>query len=201
MKKIFTFFGALLIASFILSSCSNPQKKAISNYCNCLKTVLNDTIINYETVNTLEKKCYDSLILQNKSLSENKEFIDGFYQNDDITKLQNKINQKIIDNVQNILKKFSFVANYNQNYQIPKYTFDGKIAHYSLIQIDLRGSYIKANDTRKYIINTDKNGKTYVEITISDGKSVIYEFGKTYENKKKDYYLSGPVWFWAQDVK
>jgi hypothetical protein len=197
MKKI----NILLLSAIaiFLFSCGNPQEKAISEYCNCLNSILSDSIYNYEIVNKTEKECYNSLILKNKSLSENKEFIDGFYKNEKINKLQEKITEKITENVQFFLTKFPFATNLDNYYQIHKFIFDGKTVKYSVWQMDLRGSYENGIDSRTYTVNAEKSGKTYIEMEKPDGKSIIYEFGK---NKDNDYYLDGPnKCFFAQKEK
>ncbi|MFZ4401921.1 MAG: hypothetical protein ACOYO1_17965 [Bacteroidales bacterium] len=197
MKKINLFFIAAL--AIFLFSCGNPQKKAISEYCNCLNSILTDSIYSYEIATIIEKKCYDSLILKNKSLSEDKEFIDGFYKNEQIIKLQDQIKEKIKDNVQTILTKYPFTTNLDNYYQIHKFIFDGKIVKYSVWQMDLRGSYEKNIESRTYTVSAEKNGKTYIEMETSEGKSKIYEFGK---NKDNNYYLDGPnSRFFAQKEK
>jgi len=193
MKKI----NLILIVSiiFLFASCEDIEKKTIVDYCNTVNKAVTSTTYDYSKINVIEQKTYKSLVLDNKSLAENKEFISEFNDNKEIKDLRTKINQKIVENVQTILKKYVFVTGVDNYWQVRKLSFDGKMETFIVIQIDLRGSYEKKRETTEYTVNPEKNGKTYVKIKESDGETSIFEFGK---NKHGDFYLSSSsTIYWA----
>jgi hypothetical protein len=187
----------ILIAStiFLFASCKDIEKETIANYCNTVNKAVTNTTYDYSNINVIEQKTYKSLVLDNKSLAENKEFISGFNDNKEIKDLRTKIDQKIEENVQTILKKYVFVTGVDNYWQVRKLSFDGKMETFIVIQIDLRGSYEKKRETKEYTVNPEKNGKTYVKIKESDGETSIFEFGK---NKQGNFYLSSSsTIYWA----
>ena len=73
-----------------------------------MNKAVSDTTISYSSISYLEEKTYNELILKNDELKNNTEFINSFKNNDDVKELQKSVKAKIIQNVQNILKKNIF---------------------------------------------------------------------------------------------
>lgn len=184
MKK--TYF--LLLASVLITftSCENAEKKTIKIYCETVNKAVSDTTISYSSISYLEEKTYNELILKNDELKNNTEFINSFKNNDDVKELQKSVKAKIIQNVQNILKKNIFVTGVDNRWQVHKLTFDGIMVNIISVQVDLRGSYETENKTKKYTVTLEENGKAYINSKRDNGEDLTFEFGKN----KTDYYIA-----------
>jgi len=176
------------MASILLTfaSCENAEKKTIKIYCETVNKAISDTTISYSSISNLEEKTYNDLILKNDELKNNTEFIDGFKENEEIQELQKNVKAKILQNVQNILKKNIFVTGVDNRWQVHKLTFDGIMVNIVSMQVDLRGSYNTENKTKKYTVTLEDNGKAYINSKRDNGEDLTFEFGKT----KKNYYIA-----------
>lgn len=183
MKKI----NVLLLTSILVTfaSCENIEKKTIKMYCETVKKTVSDTTIDYSSISSIEEKTYKELILKNDELKNNTEFINSFKDNEDVKELHKSIKTKIIANVQNILKKNSFVTGVDNRWQVHKLAFDGNMVRIISTQIDARGSYETENATKKYTVTIEDNGKTYINAKKDSGDDLIFEFGKS----QTDYYI------------
>ena len=154
-------------------------------YCETVKKTVSDTTIDYSSISSIEEKTYKELILKNDELKNNTEFINSFKDNEDVKELHKSIKTKIIENVQNILKKNSFVTGVDNRWQVHKLAFDGNMVRIISTQIDARGSYETENATKKYTVTIEDNGKTYINAKKDSGDDLIFEFGKS----QTDYYI------------
>jgi len=185
MKKIYLPINVILIMT-ILSCGRNNENKTVEEYCETINKTVSDTTISYETIKNIEEKTYSDLILNNPELKDNKEFLKDFQENQKIKNLKSSIKEKIITNVQNILKKNIFVTGVDNRWQLHRLSFDGVMANIISVQIDLRGNYDTENKTKKYTVTLEENGKAYINSTIDNGEALTFEFGKN----KTDYYIA-----------
>ena len=176
----------LVLSATLLFSCQNAENKTIDEYCETINKVVTDTTISYEGIASIQEKTYSDLILNNPELKDNKEFIKGFQENEKIKSLKSSIKEKIIQNVQNILKKNIFVTGVDNRWQVHKLTFDGVMVNVISVQVDLRGSYDTENKTKKYTVTLEENGKAYINAKRDNGEDLTFEFGKN----KTDYYIA-----------
>ena len=184
MKKVN--FMLLVSTLITFASCQNAEKKTIEEYCETINKTVSDTTISYDAIKIIEDKTYSNLILNNPELKDNKEFINGFQENEKIKNLKSSIKEKIIQNVQNILKKNIFVTGVDNRWQVHKLTFDGVMVNIISVQVDLRGNYDTENKTKKYTVTLEENGKAYINSTRDNGEDLTFEFGKN----KTDYYIA-----------
>ena len=176
----------ILLSSILLFSCQNEEKKSIDEYCETINKVVTDTTISYEGITNIEEKTFQDLILKNPDLKDNKEFLKSFQEDEKIKSLKTSIKEKIVQNVQNILKKNIFVTGVDNRWQVHKLTFDGVMVNIISVQVDLRGSYDTENKTKKYSVTLEENGKAYINSKRDNGEDLIFEFGKN----KTDYYIA-----------
>jgi hypothetical protein len=179
-KQVLTLFIFLS-----LISCKDEKKESKELFCKSIEQKLTDTTLDYKTILKTKEKLFKELVLSNKSLKDDQEFINKFYEQKEITALENKIQNKIISNTQNILTNNTFTSGLDNYWQVHKANFDGKIMNFKSIQIDLRGNYENFNKSKVYDVIIEKNGKTYISFLKDSGEKVLLEFGKTKDN----YYL------------
>ncbi|MDY0281902.1 MAG: hypothetical protein RBR35_15235 [Salinivirgaceae bacterium] len=201
MKKVF--FG-IVLSSFLLffNSCSNTEE-AVAEYCNCMNTILNDSLIEASNIEELKKECYDSLIINKFELGDNTDFIANFDSIQEVKDVVVKRNSTIIKNVDKILQTFYFdtspdiISMNNWTAYYRRYIFDGKMFKQYYYEKPYGGSYGIADKwTGTYKIEVEPNGKAYITITFENRENDIYELKKS---TKDGYYLDGRRRLWQEN--
>ena len=168
----------LFLLPVIFISCKNKESKAIEQYNELVNKSVTDTTVSYKSIAAIEEKAFKDLILSDKDLKENKDFIDGFQENEKVKTLKASIKERIIKNVQNILKDNIFVTGLTNMWTVHRLAFDGTMTKIQTVQIDLRGNYDRENIDKKYIVTLEDNGKVYINTKNNIGEDLIFEFGK-----------------------
>ncbi len=194
MKKVF--FGVVLSSLILLVSCSN-EGKAVDEYCNCMNTILNDSLIDASNINELNKSCYDSIIINKYKMEEDAEFIAKFDSIQEVKDVVVKRKSTIIKNVDKILQSYSFEYEDILGNEKRAYLFDGKMFTQILYQIQYFGAGWSESKrwTGTYKTEVEPNGKAYVTISMN-GENDIYQLRKS---SKDGYNLKGRRTLWQED--
>ena len=185
----------------LITSCSN-KKKAIDEYCNCMSSIVSDSLLSNDLITITHKKCFDSII-QKYKLNNNNEFLSTFDSVEKVKNLRKTTNTKVIQNIEKLIENryFDYMNFWNNSYV--RYEFDGKMVTITAYEMPFIGAgwQEKEKFTGVYKIENENNGKIHITLTSSNHNSV-YEFVKGNKNdynyllkekmiEKKDY----PVYF------
>jgi hypothetical protein len=198
--KSFKNILALAISGLAIFSCSNGNK-AIKEYCECMSSVINDSLVSTGLLKERHTICYDSIVAKYK-LNEDKEFKNTFDSLKDVKDFRDKIYTKIIKNVDDILQRYNWgyqdLSSLNwQTYEARKYYFDGKMFKQEVYGMQWGSTqwHLKKTWTGTYKIEKANNGKIYVTVSTEPGENDIYLLQKS---KKDGYYLDGRRTVWQE---
>lgn len=191
----------LIITLFVNYSCSKSNK-AIEDYCNCMHSIISDSLLSMDIVNKQHTICFDSITNKYK-LNDDAEFQESFDSLIAIKDLKININSRISENIDNILQTYMWefidVSSLNwRTYELRRYYFDGKIFKQDLygMQYGSMDWHIEDSWTGIYKVDVENNGRIYIEISFDDNESDIYRFQKS---KKDGYYLDGRRTLWQEN--
>ena len=197
MKNLFIILFVFVFGTF-LSSCSKTNK-AVDEYCNCASSILTDSLISVEFLDTIHKNCFDSIIIKKYELNKDNEFITGFDSIQSVKDLRKKINSKISENINNILIKYSFqtVPDIMIN-DARTYLFDGKM--FTQILYKMQSLWSGWEEVKRftgtYKVEVENNGNAYVIISFTGNENDIYKLSKSI---KDGYYLKGRRTLWQEN--
>ena len=184
MKRIFLLIP---IISLTMISCKNEKNEIIENYSSNAVKNISDTIFDYSILKDKNKAFLESLILESELKNDSKA-IKEIYDNVEVKNVDNLTKEKIITNIKNKLKQKDvfFVSNLTNIWSVVKAKFDDHKINIWETQIDIyRGNQKLFDETSKYTIKIDDDGKVFIECKIGDNEDV-YDFDK---NEKGEYYL------------
>ena len=200
MKKILFYIGISMFLFTILTSCSK-QNKAINEYCDCVNKAVNDSLISSESLDSVKKNCFETIIKTKYELTNDDKFVSEFESKKMIKDLLETINNKISKNIKSILSKNKWQSNTEGNsifWQRRVLTFDGKMFTQTIYRIFniFTGSWNEYKKyTGTYTIEKDENGLIYITLIYdgSDEDDGIYqkETCKMVKDNKNGYYLDG----------
>ena len=176
--------------------------EAIESYCNCVNEKFNDSLTNFNYLDTIKSECYKSIIESKFHLSKDNDFVNKFDSTNSIIQLNEGISKKLEKNITKLLEDNTWGTEISMNsrfWEVRKIYFDGVIFTQECYRIYnvFDGSWELENSWRgKYSIETEKNGKTYVYVNYDEGEKATYVLGT---NRKNQSYLEGPTRiFWKQ---
>lgn len=196
------FFYGIILSCLLLSSYSCSKKgEAITEYSNCMNSILNDSLITTPDISVLKKQCFDSIIIEKYELEENAEFIGSFDSIEEVKNIVISRNAIITKNIDQILQKYNFKTepklyrDWSGSYRT--YAFDGKMFTQILYEIPYGGRYSETQRwTGTYKIEIEQNGKAYITINFGDRDNDIYQLMKS---SKNGYYLKGRRTLWQEE--
>lgn len=197
MKKLFL---PVVLSSLLLFYSCSKKDKAVEEYCNCMNTIISDSLINDYGVDTLKKQCFDSIIINKFELGKDADFIEGFDSIEEVKQLVVNRNNQVSQNISRILENYYFQTTVDYGwkvYEYRRYEFDGKMFTQNLYQCGTSHNWWLENTwTGTYKVENEPNGNVYVYITYSSGKNYIYRLKKS---SKDGYYLKGRRTLWQEE--
>ena len=195
--KTFKVLIAISLLTGFLCSCSK-KNKAVQEYCDCVSSSLNDSLIATAPIESVQKKCYDSIVQKKYDLTKDLEFVNGFDSVQNVKNIKKTITSKISKNIGDILIKYSWqtVPDIFGN-ETRTYLFDGKMFTQILYKIQFYGSGWVENQrwTGTYKVEVESNGSAYITISMGDNESDIYKLQKS---QKDGYCLKGRRTLWQE---
>lgn len=196
MKSIKT-LTLLSCICLVFSSCSKTNK-AVTEYCDCMNSIMTDSLLLPEAINERNKICYDS-ILNLYNLSGDKEFLSSFDSLNQVKSLRNRTDAKIYQNIDKILQAYNWnykdMSSLNwKTYEYRVFSFDGKMFKQVLYGMEWGSTNWKVKNswTGTYRIEKESD-KIYVTLIDEENKNDIYRFRKS---KADGLYLDGRRALW-----
>lgn len=175
----------IVIISSLLISCSK-KNQSVNEYCSCLNSALNDSLIAEVDVANIQKKCWDSIIVAKYQLNNDKQFISDFDSLGEIKSLNQDMISQISKNINETLKRYAWLCS---DRYLDRLEFDGKMFTHKTF-------YVITNpviETGTYKTEVEKNGVSYITLTNSENENTIFKLMK---NDEGDYYLDGKRTYW-----
>ncbi len=201
------FLKTIVLSSFlslIIISCGGKSQNEaeVKKYCNCVNSILNDSLISMSPIDSMKRICFDSLIVKNEFLKDETEYLASFDSIQQVKDLNSTLLSNVTENVSKILLNKAFRSSsdftvsrnpyvmFDETYSIC--LFDKKMFTFTDYEV-ISSTPSQSSQTGTYKIEISE--EVYITLIDANQKNYLY---KLLKSDKDGYYLKGNITLWQE---